>query len=328
MVGEKGERKRGRRCVRTCDELQEEHERVCSQVTGEVFAPAEKLPNPGNNTLQFKKWSHLFPSPMRCYADFESALVGCHEVMGEKTVSYEKHVPIAFPFKTCLDIPGLQFRPVDYRGEDAAKVFVKMIRQLARKIQERFPGPVKARRTSEEEKEWEKETKCFACGGEFVPSDKKLIKVFDHCHYSGKYRSAMHSVCNFQCKDRRTFPIFFHNFSGYDSHLIIKELNAFDDGEISLLNRNEEKCISVKKSFHTANITNCWGHPVKEFVHFEFKDSFLFMSSSLEVLSKSLVEEDFTSLRERFGENRKLLTGKFLSVILSVLSRFACLSLE
>ena len=135
MVEEKGERKRGRRCVKTCDELREEHKRVCSQVTG----------------------------------DFESALVGCHEVIGHKTVSYQKHVPIAFSFKTCSDIPGLQFRPVDYRGEDAAKVFVKMIRQLARKIQERFPGPIKARRMSKEEKEWEKETKCFACGGSLCP---------------------------------------------------------------------------------------------------------------------------------------------------------------
>ena len=64
----------------------------------------------------------------------------------------------------------------------------------------------------------------------------------------------------------------------------------------------------MKKSFHRANTTNCWGHPIKEFVHFEFKDSFHFMSSSLEVLSKSLVEEDFTPLHERFGENWKMLT--------------------
>ena len=136
MVGEKGERKRDRRCVKTCEE---EHEKVCSQVTGEVFAPVERLPKPGNNTLQFRNWSHLFPSPMRCYADFESALVECHEVVGEKTVSYQKHVPIAFSFKTCSDIPGLQFKPIDYRGEDAARVFVGKVRQLAMKIQEIFP---------------------------------------------------------------------------------------------------------------------------------------------------------------------------------------------
>ena len=143
----------------------------------------EKLPQPGKNILEFKKWSHLVLSPMRCYADFELAWVECYELVGDKTVSYQKHVTIAFSLKTCSHIPGLQFRPIDYRGEDAARVFVGKMRQLARKITDRFPNSVPAIRTKEEEEMWEKETKCFACGGEFVPYDRNLRKVFDHCHY-------------------------------------------------------------------------------------------------------------------------------------------------
>ena len=40
---------------------------------------------------------------------------------------------------------------------------------------------------------------CFICEKAFG-NDKNAIKVRDHCHYTGKYRSAAHSVCNLQYK--------------------------------------------------------------------------------------------------------------------------------
>ena len=280
--------------VKTADELRLEHEEVCQQLTGERIAPQEKLPKPGENILEFRKWDHLFPNTMFAVADYESALVDHYEVRGENVICTQKHVTVAFSLKFVSDIPGLQFERIDYRGPKAAKRFVRELRQVAGKIQEKFPSyGLPAKRTKEEEEMFDKERKCFACGGEFVYGDKKMGKVFDHDHYTGNYRSAMHNVCNRQCRDNRTFPIFFHNFSGYDSHFLIRELNAIDDGEISALPRNEEKFISIRKSFHTANRTDNWGNPCKRFVHFEFKDSYSFMNSSLDTLSKNLEEEDF-----------------------------------
>ena len=244
------------------------------------------------------------------YADFKSALGECYEVVGDKTISYQRHVPVSFSVKFCSEVPELRFKPIYYAGKDAAKVFVSKIRQVARKINELFPDPMPMKRTKEEQEKWEKETRCFACGKEFVPGDKNLKKVFDHDHYTGAYRSAMHSQCNFQCQDRKTFPIFLHNFSGYDSHLLLKELNAFDDGEVKCLLRNEEKCISIMKKFHVSNHYDYQGVWRKKFVTFEFKDSFLFLSSSLENLAKSLGKEDFAPLAIRFGKEWELLTGK------------------
>ena len=216
-------------------------------------------------------------------ADYESALVDHYEVRGGNTICTQKH----------------------------AKRFVTELRQLARKIHERFPScGLPAKRTREEEESYDKETKCFACGGEFLPFDKKLQKVFDHDHYTGAYRSAMHNASNRQCKDTRTFPIFFHTFLGYDAHFLVRELNTIDDGEISALPRNEEKFISVQKSFHTANGMDYQGNPCKKYVHFEFKDSYSFMNGSLDTMSKNLKENDFDPLCEAYGETWKLLTGK------------------
>ena len=54
--------------------------------------------------------------------------------------------------------------------------------------------------------------------------DKKYRKVKDHCHYTGKYRGAAHSLCNLKYSVPKNISIVFHNGSNYDYHFIIKEL--------------------------------------------------------------------------------------------------------
>ena len=49
-------------------------------------------------------------------------------------------------------------------------------------------------------------------------------RVRDHCHLSGKFRSAAHEVCNLNYKVPKFFPVVFHNLSGYEGHLFIKTL--------------------------------------------------------------------------------------------------------
>ena len=74
--------------------------------------------------------------------------------------------------------------------------------------------------------------------------------------------------------------------------------------------RNEEKFISIKKSFYAVTLHLPGKEPIKTFVHIEFKNSFFFLWSSLENLAKSLADKDFAPLERRFGKDWKLLTGK------------------
>ena len=39
--------------------------------------------------------------------------------------------------------------------------------------------------------------------------DKKYRKVRDHCHYTGEYRGAVHSICNLKHSAPKNFPIVF-----------------------------------------------------------------------------------------------------------------------
>ena len=83
---------------------------------------------------------------------------------------------------------------------------------------------------------------CWICKGELNDD-----KVRDHCHFTGRYRGAAHNHCNLKYKKPNFIPVIFHNLSGYDSHLFIKEL-GFNEGDIDCIPNNEQKYISFSKS--------------------------------------------------------------------------------
>ena len=49
-------------------------------------------------------------------------------------------------------------------------------------------------------------------------------KVRDHCHFTGKFRGAAHSICNLRYKVPREILVVIHNGSTYDYHFIVKQL--------------------------------------------------------------------------------------------------------
>ena len=49
-------------------------------------------------------------------------------------------------------------------------------------------------------------------------------KVRDHCHYTGRFRGAVHNICNLRYKVPKEIPVVFYNGSTYDYHFIIKQL--------------------------------------------------------------------------------------------------------
>ena len=115
---------------------------------------------------------------------------------------------------------------------------------------------------------------------------KKLQKVRDHCHYTGKYRGAAHNICNLRYKVPKEFPVVFHNGSTYDYHFIIKELLKEFDGNFECLGENTEKYITfsvpLKKKIKNKDIEITY--------KIKFIDSYRFMSSSLSKLVDNLSE--------------------------------------
>ena len=84
---------------------------------------------------------------------------------------------------------------------------------------------------------------------------KLYQKVRDHCHYTGKFRGAAHSICNLCYKVPKNIPVVFHNGSIYDYHFIIEQLAKESEGQFECLGENTEKYISFSVPIEKEVIT-------------------------------------------------------------------------
>ena len=127
----------------------------------------------------------------------------------------------------------------------------------------------------------------------------------DHCHLSGKFRGAAHEVCNLKCKIPTFFPVVFHNFSGYDSHLFIKTLGN-SEGDISCIQKNEDNYISFTKQVIVDKFVNEEGKEVNVERELTFIDSLIFMASSLHKLSSNQKIDQFVNLKKYYNGNSSI----------------------
>ena len=74
--------------------------------------------------------------------------------------------------------------------------------------------------------------------------DKKYRKVRDHCHYTGEYRSAAHSICNLKNSLPKMIPSVFHNGSSCDYHFNIKKFAEEFKKQFTCSAENTEKYIT------------------------------------------------------------------------------------
>ena len=132
--------------------------------------------------------------------------------------------------------------------------------------------------TDEEEELYSNTKICRFCEKK-IESDK----VRDHCHITGKYRGPAHSKCNINVtkKHNKFIPFLFHNFSNSDCHLFFKKFNdkKNDKVKFDIIPKSTEECISVTKG--------C----------IRLIDSYRFLSSNLDSLVKTLVDNSHKTLK-------------------------------
>lgn len=122
-------------------------------------------------------------------------------------------------------------------------------------------------------------------------------KVEDHCHITGKFRGMAHNECNKNFFLARTIPVFFHNFSKYDSHLIIRELMEIEpDYPCTVIPHNTETYVAVNKTIKVQRDNQQSGQQ-NTFLTLSFRDTFRFLGTSLEKLALNLEADDFKILR-------------------------------
>ena len=126
----------------------------------------------------------------------------------------------------------------------------------------------------------------------FCEKETLSDKVGDHCHLTGRYRGPAHSICHIIVTQKQSnfIPFVFHNVSNYDCHMFFKKLvdKKNDRVKVDIIPKIIEKYISVTYG--------C----------VRFNDSYRFLSSSLDSLVKTLVDnsnETLKNLKRKLGDN-------------------------
>ena len=246
---------------------------------------------PQNTYLRFKNFLYSEKAPFAVYADFESLikpLDNCDPDPNKSyTKKYQKHEPISFSYYIAVN--GVFFKPILRKytktkpeDADAMDIFIKWLEEDVKDI-----ANIEEKEmifTEEDRKHFNNASDCWICG-EKLGNDR----VRDHCHFTGRYRGPAHNKCNLKYRKPKNISVFFHNLSGYDSHLFIKKLGTPNKNEnIDCIPNNEEKYISFSKTIVTGQYTNKKGKVKDKTFKIVFKDSLKFMSSSLEALVNNL----------------------------------------
>ena len=261
------------------------------------------MPPPGTY-LRFKNFLHSEKAPFAIYADFESIIKpmdNCNPDPNKSyTKKYQKHEPVSF----CYYIKSFNESVYESRirsyiketpeDADAMDVFIKWLEEDVKDI-----ANIECKEmifTEEDKKQFNKASDCWICGEE-LGNDR----VRDHCHYTGRYRGPAHNSCNLKYRKPKSVSVFFHNLTGYDSHLFIKKLGSPDKKEnIDCIPNNEEKYISFSKTIRTGHYINKKGEVKDKTFKIVFKDSLKFMSSSLGALVNNLPKDAFKNLLKYF----------------------------
>ena len=200
--------------------------------------------------------------PFVVYADFECLTTKINKFCGKGTKQYQ-HNPSGFCYHTvCHDKNITQqhpdlFKPTVYsrtsENDDVGQIFFDMLQAHLIKVYDRFKGAKEMVFTAEVQNKYNMASKCHICSRCLVDKEGRPDKVRDHDHLTGKYQGAVHNVCNLKFQTPSFNPVLFHNLSGYDAHLFIKNLGV-EEGDIKCIPKTEEKYISFSKYIYINKI--------------------------------------------------------------------------
>ena len=287
----------------------EKHKEYCSEEESIKI----NMPKP-DTYIKFKNYLYSERAPFAIYADFESILKPLDTCEPDPNKSYthkyQKHEPVSFVYyiksfnESVYKSKLRKYVKENEEDPDTIDVFINWLEEDVKIIS--GLGNKKMVITPEEQKQFSQASNCWICGKLLNLQDR----VRDHCHFTGRYRGAACNICNLKYCKPNNISVFFHNLSGYDSHLFIKKLNT-TMGNIDCIPNNEENYISFSKTIKTGEYKNKKGETKDKYFKIIFKDSLKFMASKLEALVKNLPEDAFKNLGKYFKpEHVKLLKQK------------------
>ena len=277
-----------RKCLNsyTTNSMLVKHKKLCKE--------NQQLKTSPNSHIYWNKYFQKNKLYFRIYADFEADNKKENIKIGDKTTNIYKQEPVCNGYQIVSELEDVL--KTEYHksplGYENVNWFVDEIIKLENEMNFWFKNTNNDIIMTEENKQdFENNDICRYCE-KFI----EINKVRDHCHLTGKYRGPAHNECNLQVKqkDSNFITIGLHNFSNYDCHMFFKTLvdRKKDNVKFEIIPKTDEKYISVKYG--------C----------IKFTDTYRFLSSSLDKLVKTLVDNSHKTLKDlkkEVFENDKIL---------------------
>ena len=304
-----------RRCLNTYGDQSKLEEHMLRCIEQKVCNISYMQPN---QKITFNDWYMKIDPPIWIAADFEcmnipftdnnnnndddnnndNANVNDHDNNGVTDKLFiNKPVAIGYNIVKNSDYDNLNLEKDNYIkffGEDCVEWFINEMLEIESYMKTYFKNELEIDLDTIPESY--NQTTCWLCEKEFTPKDLKDNPVVrDHCHLTGRFRGLAHNTCNLNTRKAHTsfVPILFHNFSGYDCHLIFEKLIKMATKKNIKINEND---IIAKSSENYISVKiGC----------LKFLDSYRFLDASLDKLSLTLtsfpsldkngMEDDFSN---------------------------------
>ena len=266
----------------------EKHQRLCTRE--DFMSVVHVLPAPDTEQahIKFRQFRNTFRAPFVIYADFESILEPMERRV-KQTLYNQQHKISAACAMLVTSITAFPHQTWLGSGENALSEFLTQIIKWESECIEYLKNNIPMKPLSRaKQEEYDTATQCHICRKPLLGvQDPKGITVRDHDHITGLFIGAAHQSCNLQRRVNYQIPVFFHNFRGYDSHLIVHEFPNIQNRKLKVIGQNMEKYLQIQ-----------WGE------HIVFRDSLQFLTASLDSLVKSLAmsgRDNFQYLHETMG---------------------------
>ena len=256
-------------------EVLNEHYQFCREGRLQI----EALPS--NKEYCYTQFSHEESPVLVCYSDIECYI----------DPQAKKHRPAMIGMYECYhshftrERENAQMR--NWHGDQCLENYLayldKLVRELNATMHSRTCQPMSI--SVDQQCAFDKAKRCPKCTTAFT-ADGKHRKVRDHCHITGNYRGPLCHQCNSRLRlKRRVLPVIFHNFKGYDGHLICKRaIGAMKHWKLNVIPITHEKYMSLSANVEVGKTKK--GKTI--YFTILFLDSFQFLSSSLATLVGNL----------------------------------------
>ena len=247
----------------------------------------EQIDNDNNYSNDKNIFSQV-EAPFVAYGDFECLLKSVNQPVGQHSMKTNEHQPCSYSYFIVSRVPGVEFQPKLYVGTDAAEHFLSSLQNdLYTEIMPLIKRDVDIIWDQDARRRYENATDCYICKKPLNREQNTICA--DHCHFTGRFRGAVHQSCNLRYKvekERYKLPVLFHNLRGYDSHLIMQAVRKHH-GRIDVIPNNYERYLSFTIG------------------RLKFLDSFQFLPASLDSLAQQMKDSDFKYMTRFFPDPTK-----------------------